>query len=205
MNLVLLIHALGLLLGLQSPHNSSYKMEEGMLLYDVSLSCSKDSYLSGTTLRKQVRVIFNESFIKYEQLGDPPNHFSITNRNTGEKREFVDFFGHHYEIVNSNQKNIKVQPTILTENKKMAGFECKKAIISHRGKSSEAWVTKDIALHFPSHLNGCALEFSIPNSHGEKTYKLKQAYRYSPSVNSFQIYGYEPISEEEFKKKFRGK
>lgn len=180
----------------------------GDMMYEVTTIFDANSWQYGAELKKRFKLSFNPKYYRAEQLGEGPNNFSTVERGSGYTRLFTNYFGHHFELIDTTEETeegeedpmLPVEQT--EETRTILGFPCRRVMIKHPEGVYEAWVTTEIRLNYPSNFPGCALEFTVPFSRGIRRYTLKA---FAPRIvydEEFIVKGYEKVTESELRARF---
>lgn len=178
----------------------------GRLSYIVDIHFGTHTRQAGSVQTQSLEILFNTAFIKVYQKGKGPNNFLIIRRADGQRRNFVDFFGHHFEITDVKNPYMGCRVKYLDEYKQILGYRCQKAILYWPKGETTAFVYRASDLSYPPIFKGLAFEYTVPTSYGQRHYKLSEVdLRRYVSKEDFNTKGYEPILQAELVERLKAR
>jgi GLPGLI family protein len=172
-------------------------VKEGVVDYEVNMIFNQDSYLEGQVFKKDFRVIFSPYYYRAEQRGGYLKNFTIVNRRKHKKRNFADFYGHHFELRDSVKAVKDYKFTYTGETQIIAGYKCDRVLVERAEGVYEAWITNQIGLNYPSYFPGFAMEYTVPTSRGVRVYRATRVSNANVGDTYFNVSDYKLISQDE--------
>lgn len=184
--------------------------QEGRLRYLVEMRYNEQAPRAGMVIRQPFEVVFDSAYIKTGVVDTRPIHFSIQNRATGQARRFSDFYGYHFEFLDSLRVQEQLGDYSIThtgKTKQILGIHCERVIIEYHKYETEmeAYVAPNFPINYPWFVKGCAFEFSIPTSRGPRVYQLTEIHWEEVDASLFQPQGYQKIYRSELSEAVKGR
>lgn len=185
---------------------------EGTITYSISYTDLNDMYEQyEAMLPKEAVVKIKGEFSRIEQAaGMGGNSITIFNRKKNQLVILMNIMGQKIAVNQDIQNNIKTKINYLDGNKKIAGYDCKKAEIITNTKKGEGskitvYYTEDIKSSYPSDtfekLKGFPMEYQIEKEDMTIKYTVNNVKNEKIPASLFQIpEDYKKMTMEEFKK-----
>jgi GLPGLI family protein len=196
---------------------------EGIITYKISFSDSKFTESQLAMFPKLMIVSVKGTKSKSEMSTGMGNQIEITDYAEKTKVQLMDIMGQKYAIKETTeeiQKEIDKEPKakveVTTETKTIAGYTCKKAIVTTEldGEKTvyEVWFSEDLGMEnmnfsdpIYKDINGALMEFSMKQPQFTMKFTVSSIEKKSVSAKEFEIPAeYKLITKEELKSKFGG-
>jgi GLPGLI family protein len=196
---------------------------EVVISYKISYTDSKFTESQLAMLPKLMTITIKETKSKTEMATGMGNQTEIADFTEKTKVALLDLMGQKYAIKKTKEElqeeiNKEPKPTveITSETKNIAGYNCKKAIVTvekdGEKTANEVWFTNELGIknmNFdnPSYKNidGVLMEFSTKTSQMTMKFTVSSIEKKNISAKEFEIPAeYKPTTNEELKSKFGG-
>jgi hypothetical protein len=196
---------------------------EGTITYKISITDSKFTESQLAMFPKTMTISVKGNKSKSEMSSGMGNQTEITDYADKTKVQLLDMMGQKFAIKETTeeiQKEIEKEPKakveITSETKTIAGYSCKKAIVTTEqdGEKTvyEVWFSeefgmKDMNFADPVYkdINGALMEFSTKTPQFSMKFSVTAIEKKSISAKEFEIPAeYKVITKEELKSKFGG-
>ncbi len=169
--------AFGLSLGFSQDLMAQKVLKEGKVNFEISYpDLPEEAKAYASMLPSEMIMYFKKEMARVEISMGMGESVTITNSETGELIQLMDLMGNKYatkmskEDLEENQEDApEFEVEYSDETREIAGYTCKKAVVSAEGSTVDVWYTEDLEVKAQSgnrnpmleNVKGFPMEYSV--------------------------------------------